>query len=57
MKKLIIVSMGKFTGEEIARQIRNLIGERVIVEVVLMSEVPKVDVTCNLVLFTSEFMA
>lgn len=57
MTKLIIVSMGKNTGNAIAQQIINLIGENIIVEVVLMSEVSKTDIKCDLILFTSEFTA
>ena len=57
MKKLIVVSMGKNTGDAIARQIRRLINEHIIVEVVLISEVAKANIECNLVLFSSEFTA
>lgn len=57
MKKLIVVSMGKNTGDAIARQIRRLINEHIVVEVVLMSELTKANIECNLVLFTSEFTA
>ncbi|SHJ87935.1 sigma-54 interaction domain-containing protein [Paramaledivibacter caminithermalis] len=57
MKKLTIVSMGKTTGNAIAQQIRSLIGKHIIVEAVLMSEVSKTNMKCDLVLFTSEFTA
>lgn len=57
MKKIVIVSMGRATGEGILRQIKSLIGQYVTIETVLMAEVPQKDIQCDLVLFTSESVA
>ncbi|WP_432663097.1 sigma 54-interacting transcriptional regulator [Wukongibacter baidiensis] len=57
MKKLIVVSMGKTTGDVIANQIRNLLSDHITVESVFIPEISKVDMECDMVLFTSEFTA
>lgn len=57
MKKLIVVSVGSSTGHKVAEQLRDLIGEKVIVEVVLMSRVSEANLKCDLALFTSDFIA
>ena len=57
MKKLILVSMGKATGEAILRQLKSLIGQNIILETVLMSEIAQTKIKCDLVLFTSDFIA
>ncbi|WP_168198196.1 sigma-54 interaction domain-containing protein [Crassaminicella thermophila] len=57
MKKLIIVSMGKTTGDSIGHQIKSLIGRYVTIEKVPIYKVQEVDIACSLVLFTSDVVA
>lgn len=57
MKKLIIVSGGKYTGEEVARQINSLLGDKINVETILMSDFFQKKIEGNLLLFTSEIVA
>lgn len=57
MKKLIIVSGGKCTEEEVARQIKSLLGENIYVETILMTEFFQKNIEGDLLLFTSEFVA
>jgi len=57
MKKLIIVSLGKSTGECAAQQIKSLMGEHIEVQAVQMSELSILHIQSDLVLFTSELIA
>ncbi|WP_432407880.1 sigma-54 interaction domain-containing protein [Wukongibacter sp. M2B1] len=57
MKKLIVASMGKNTGNVIANQIKSLLSNYITVESVLISEMSRVNMKCDMVLFTSEFTA
>lgn len=54
MKKLIVISMGKATGEAIYKQLKRIVGEQVKIETILISEISKRDLNCDLVLFTSQ---
>lgn len=57
MKKLIIVSGSQGTGNRIANQLKSITGEKFDIKVIIMSNVYKSDLKCNLVLFTSDFIA
>ncbi|RKD21616.1 PAS domain S-box-containing protein [Caminicella sporogenes DSM 14501] len=57
MKRLVIVCLGSNTGYEIKSQINKIIGDKVTINVVLISELTKADIKCDLVIFTSEYVA
>lgn len=57
MKNLIVVSMGKTTGNAIVNQIKSLLSNHIIVSSVLISELANMNIEFDMVLFTSDFTA
>lgn len=57
MKKLIVVSKGKNTGDAIVDQVNWLTEERFLVELVLISNLANANLKCDLILYTSERIA
>lgn len=54
IKKIIVISVGVNTGERILRQLNALLGEYIIVENILLSELKSKIYEADLVLYTSE---
>ncbi|TCO75228.1 sigma-54 interaction domain-containing protein [Marinisporobacter balticus] len=56
MKKLLIVSIGQITGNAIAKQLIDLIGDFIIIEPIQSTEIESHPIDCDLILFTSDLV-
>lgn len=54
MKKIIIISEGINTGTRLINQLQTLLGRFVTIENILLSEMNSMDISANLILFTTE---
>jgi len=56
MKKVIVISEGKNTGIRVSEQLNSLVGEYIDIENISISELRALDITADLVLFTSSYV-